>query len=43
MLNVDMPTSDENDAVTCEGKVTPEETTAALNKMKNGSAQGYEG
>ena len=38
-----MPTLDENDAVTCEGKVTLEETSAALNKMKNGSAPGYDG
>ena len=38
-----MPALDENDAATCEGKVTLEETTAALNKMKNGSAPGYDG
>ena len=43
MLNEDMPTLDENDAATCEGKVTLEETSAALNKMKNGSAPGYDG
>ena len=41
MLNEDMPTLDENDAMTCEAKVTLEETSAALNKMKNGSAPGY--
>ena len=43
MLNEDMPTLDENDAATCEGKVTLEETSAALNKMKNRSAPGYDG
>ena len=31
-----MPTLDGNDATTCEAKVTLEETSAALNKMKNG-------
>ena len=34
MLSEDMPTLDENDAATCEGKVTLEEISAALNKMK---------
>ena len=43
VLYEDMPTLDENDATTCEGKVTLEETSAALNKMKNGSAPGYHG
>ena len=43
MLNEDMPTLDENDAATCEGKVTLEEISAALNKMNNGSAPGYDG
>ena len=43
MLNEDMPTLDGNDATTCEAKVTLEETSAALNKMKNGSAPGYDG
>ena len=43
MLNEDMPTLDENDAATCEGKVTLEETSSALIKMKNGSASGYDG
>ena len=43
VLNEDMPTLDENDAAIYEGKVTLEETTAALNKMKNGSAPGYDG
>ena len=38
-----MPALDENDAVTCEGKVTLEETTAALNKMKNGPTPGFDG
>ena len=31
VLNEDMPTLDENDAATCEEKVTLEETSAALN------------
>ena len=43
MANENMPTLDENDAVTCEGKVTLEETSAALNRRKNWSAQGYVG
>ena len=43
VLNEDMPTLDENDVATCEGKVTLEDTSAALNKMKNGSAPGYDG
>ena len=43
MLNEDMPTLDENDSATCEGKATLEETSAALNKMKNGSAPGCDG
>ena len=38
MANDDMPTLDENDAATCEGKVTLEEISAALKRMKNGSA-----
>ena len=41
MANDDMPTLDENDAATCEGKVTLDGTSAALNRMENGSAQGY--
>ena len=40
MLSEDMPTLD---TATCEGKVTLEETSAALNRMKNGSAPGYDG
>ena len=43
VLNEDMPTLDEKDAATCEGKVTLEETSAALHKMKNGSAPDYDG
>ena len=43
MLNEDMPTLDENDAATCEEKVTLEETSAAWNKKKNGSAPVYHG
>ena len=43
MLHEGMPTLDENDAGTCEGNVTAEETSAALNKMKNESAPGYDG
>ena len=43
VLNEDMPTLDENDAATSEGKVTLEETTAALNQMKNGSPLVYDG
>ena len=43
VLNEDMPTLDEYDAAICEGKVTLEETTAVLKKMKNGSAPGNDG
>ena len=43
MLDEDMPTLDENDAATCEGKVTLEETSAALNKMKTGQLQAMMG
>ena len=43
VLNEDMPTLDENDSATCEGKVTLEETSAALNKMKHVSAPDYDG
>ena len=43
MLNEDIPILDENDAATCEGTVTLEGTSAALNSMKNGSAPGYDG
>ena len=43
MLNEDMPTLDENNAATCEGKVSLEETSAALNKMKYGPVPGCDG
>ena len=42
MVNEDMPLY-ENDAETFEEKVTSEETSAALNRMKNGSGPGYDG
>ena len=43
MQNVNMPTLAEDEAETCEGHVTLEETSAALKRMKNGSAPGYDG
>ena len=43
MRNEDLQALDKNDAATCEGKLILEETSTALNRMKNGSAPGYMG
>ena len=43
MLNEDMPTSNKNDAATCEGKVIVGETPAILNRMKTGQLQAMMG